>query len=553
MNDRKFRPELRVLAALAVAVVVAFWLTRPGSSAAPPAGTGPGLRVDFGTVSRVLDPAAIGVTGAGAAGGAGTAGGVLLRKLRLGYSGTSVSGVGPDAGSRVAAARAAGEVPVVAIPDSLTASEAAGVVKHAGTGAPGKPAPVRYWEITASSGESAASFSERFNTLYDAMKAVRPGIAIGESTGEYDGSFLARFLAGSGSRADFVGFSFYGENAVAPKTNGQLLAALAALSGDITGARKVIQAAVPARAAGIAIHIDGWDIADGAAPIQFTGFAATWDADLLGRILAGGAASLASRAGAGLVYDGQGIVPRAYQPGSPTPLYAAIGMFTGEGLFPRFGGGLASATSALPGVDVFASASPDEVVVVNTTSSAVDTVLRVSTSAQADGTPLRAGQWRLGQANGAVTAPASVGTATSRNGSFSMSLPSGSVTTVAVTAAGTGSATVAAVNASTGQCLVAAASGDVYTASCQADAALQVWRLSGTAVVSQRTGRCLTSDASGHVSAAPCDGSDAQDWYSLGSRLVSARTGRCLNGNGTGEVYTLACDGASQQNWTLRG
>jgi Ricin-type beta-trefoil lectin domain len=552
VNDRKFRPELRVLAALVVAVAVAFWFTRSGSSAPSPAGTGPGLQVNFAAVSHGNEQAAIGANDA--AGGLPDTGSAaatvqaLLRTLRLGYSGTSLSQVSRAADGQVASAHDVGETAVVAIPDTVTATEAAAIVTHfsTATGANSASVPVRDWLITARGDESAAAYSARFNVLYDAIKAAAPGITVGGGTpAGYDRSFLQAFLRGSGARVDFVGFGFYGEEADSAKTNGQLVAALADLSGELSGTQSLIDATVPARAARIAIYVDGWNITDGPSPVQFTGFAATWDADLLGRVLAAGAISLASGAQGGLLYDGQTQAPRAYQVGSPTPLYEAIGMFTGEGLFPRFGAEAVRATSALPGVDVFASASPDEIVVVNTASATRTTVLRVSGDA-----PLRATQWRLAQANGAVAAPASVGTATSRNGSFSLSLPSGSVTTVVVTADGTSSGTVTVANASTGQCLDGGASDSVYTAPCDGGAR-QRWRLAGTTLVNEQSDRCLDSDTSGRVSAGTCGGSNAENWYNLGDRLVGAQSGRCLNANSTAEVYAVTCNGASQQNWAL--
>ena len=103
MNDRKFRPELRVLAALVVAVAVAFWFTRSDSSDPVAAGAGPGLQVNFAAVSHGNDPAAIGANDA--AGGLPDTGSAaatvqsLLRKLRLGYSGTSLSNVSQAADS----------------------------------------------------------------------------------------------------------------------------------------------------------------------------------------------------------------------------------------------------------------------------------------------------------------------------------------------------------------------------------------------------------------------------------------------------------------------
>ena len=58
--------------------------------------------------------------------------------------------------------------------------------------------------------------------------------------------------------------------------------------------------------------------------------------------------------------------PAGYEQDTPMPLYEGISMFTGQGLFPRFGTNVVSATSIVPGVDAFASAGPDEIVIVNT-------------------------------------------------------------------------------------------------------------------------------------------------------------------------------------------
>lgn len=541
MNERKFRPELRVLAALAVAIAIAVWFTRSRAPSAPPAGTGPGIRVDFAA------------TGPGPDHGRADRGPAVI-----GVDGTTPPSL-PQAAVREAVATLGLGMPVVEIPDSDTAAQAVDAIRRAGAvgagaGRPGTVGPggePRFVMITARSGESAVAYAERFGSLYSAAKGAGQNIRVGGYLGQYNGSFLRTFVDGGGSRADFVDFSFHGGGTGQPE-NGQpeseqrLLRELDTVSAEITDARSVIAAR------SIGIHVGPWDITSRPASVRFTSFAAMWDADLLGRILAGGGGSMAG--GAGLLYDGDGTAPRAYQPGSPTPLYAAIGMFTGAGLFPRFGTPLPEAAvtvaaSALPGVDAFASASPDEVVVVNTSSSARTTVLRVSGD-----TPLRAVQWRLGMLNGAVSGPVSGGAATSRNGSFALSLPSGSVTTVVVTAAGpagakTGSP-VTVSNASTGQCLAGAGSGAVATARCDGGVS-QEWRLTGTTLVNEGTGRCLAADSSGRVRASACDTRIGQDWYNLGSRLVSASTGRCLNGNGTTEVYALACDGASQQNWVF--
>ncbi|HSZ41232.1 MAG TPA: ricin-type beta-trefoil lectin domain protein [Trebonia sp.] len=536
MNERRFRPELRVLAILAVAVVIAVWFVRSRSPSAPPAGTGPGIQVSFAAAHRGTSAA-------------------------IGVDWTMPASL-PGAPVRAAFAKLGLGAPALEIPDSDTMAAATRAVRDAA----GSQSLV---VITATGGESAAAYAARFAPLDAAVKAAAgqdaaPGVRVGAYIGGYQGTFLRTFLEDGGASADFVDFSFYGDSAGQSASEQQLLDELPAVSADISDARSVIAKSAPARAGDIGVYVGPWNITSAPAALRFTSFAALWDAALLGRILSGGAGSLAD--GSGLLYDGDGTAPRAYQAGSPAPLYAAVGMFTGSGVFPRFGtplDGTAGLQVALAGVDAFASAEPDAVVVVNTSSSTRTTVLHIG-----GGIPMRAAQWRLGQASGAVSDPVSAGRATSRNGSFALSLPSGSVTTVVITATGADKAnTVTVANASTGQCLATApdtaaphttapgaatsdAAGTVATAGCD-NGPDQEWRLSGVTLVNKGTGRCLAGDSAGRVSAQACDGSLAQDWYNLGSRLASAQTGRCLNANGTAEVYALTCDDASQQNWSL--
>jgi hypothetical protein len=520
MSQPKFGPSARVLAALAVAVALAAWFTRQGPAQAPPAGTGPGVSVAF--------------AGTGALPAAGPGG-------AIGVTAAAPPSLPAGAVTRAAGALGAG-APALRIPDSLAPARARAAVRAAlrafGGGA-------RLVMITPAAGEPPARYAARFTALYPAVKAAGPGIAAGAFLGEYAGTFLREFLLAGGSRADFVDFSFYGQSPGRQRGEQWLLGEQAAVTAQISAARSVIAAAAPGRARAIAIDVGPWNITAGPDPMRFTSFAALWDAGLLGRILSGGAGSLAD--GSGLLYDGDGTAPRAYQPGDPSPLYAAVAMFTGAGLFPRFGAAVPAAAAvspALPGVRAFASASPDELVVINASGTARATVLHVRGDV-----PLRASFWRMGERDGAVSGPVSAGTATSRNGSFALSLPSGSVTTV-VLARWNGGGAVMVRDAGTGQCLASDAAGTVATARCDGGAA-QLWRLSGLALVSEGSGRCLAGDPSGRITASPCAAGLSQDWYNLGSRLVSAGTGRCLDGTGTAEVYALSCDGAGQQDWVL--
>jgi hypothetical protein len=195
---------------------------------------------------------------------------------------------------------------------------------------------------------------------------------------------------------------------------------------------------VPDRASAIAIHVGEWNFSadpDTLAEYAFSGFASVLDADLLGRILAAGADGLAwgSKNATlsllyGAVYPGDATAPAGYTPDTPMPLYQAIGMFTGQGLFPRFGTTIVSATSVLPGMDVFASAKPDEIVIVNTNPRSERVTVRVESS-----NPQSAAIWQLHQTSAVAGPPVKKGTATSEAGNFKIYLPGDSVTTMVMT------------------------------------------------------------------------------------------------------------------------
>jgi hypothetical protein len=233
-----------------------------------------------------------------------------------------------------------------------------------------------------------------------------------------------------------VDFHFYPgrENAA------QLLAELPQLSADLTTLRTMIDTAARNRASSIAIHVGEWNFSADPVTLSqyaYTGFASALDADLLGRILAGGADSLAwgSKNGPMSVVYGDGTgAPAGYTPDTPMPLYEAIGMFTGEGLFPHFGTRMVAATSVLPGVDVFASSSPDVVVLVN--KGAVEQ--RVTVHVQSNN-PQSATVWQLHQTRVTPAPPAEIATASSMDGVFRVTLPGFSVTTLVISTLVSGS------------------------------------------------------------------------------------------------------------------
>ena len=447
-----------VLIAGMVAAAVTFGLTgsvqRPQRTVTvPPATVKADVTVNFGAGVRTIDPAAIGVDESTY----GTPSDVadlkaqrLLRALGVGYSRLWVTladtgnpdsrvvcgaaGCDPaiDVSQWIQTMQSLGEVPVIGFPDTLSAADAAAIVTRFAATARN---PVRYWVIgnepDVANQETAATYSERFNTLYDAMKQADSAIKIGgPATLGFDQPWIQTFLASSGSRADFVDFHFYPGR----ETAAQLLAELPQMSADLATLRGMIQAAAPGRASAIGIHVGEWNFsADPVTLGQFayTGFASMLDADLLGRILAAGADGLAWGSKNGpmsLVYgDGTG-APAGYTSDTPMPLYEAIGMFTGAGRFPHFGTTMVAATSVLPDVDVFASSSPDEIVLVNRSKA----TLRVTVHAQGSN-PQAATVWQLHQTHVKPSPPAKIGTVTSLDGVFKITLPAHSVTTLVMT------------------------------------------------------------------------------------------------------------------------
>jgi hypothetical protein len=443
--------------------------------------------VDFGTTTRTIDPQAVGVDET-------TFGAPLditdptaehmLSTLGVGYSRIWLRFKTPgDPGSGVVCAAAGcdtsisgdawvsmqksiGEMPVIGIADTMSPSDAAALVEHFNVSTGN---PVSQWVVGNEpdiNGESAATYSSRFNALYDAMKAVDPAIKIGGgTTAWYDQSFLQSFLQGSGDRVDFIDFHWYPGSS----TQADLLAKLSDISYRIGQARALIESVVPGRASGIAIHVGEWNISYDAATLNdfaYSGFASAWDADVLGRILSAGADSLAFgtkvNALGVLASPGSGqALPTGYSADTPMPMYEALGMFTGEGLFPHFGTALVAATSSLAGVDVFASRSPDDIVLVNTGSAAQNAMINVK-----NGGRLTGAAWQIDQTGTTPSAPAEVSAATTANGSFYLPLPAESVTTLAVTAPASSHGSSAIHDAQTGRCLDSNTAGSAYTQPC---------------------------------------------------------------------------------------
>lgn len=463
----------------AAASVVVPACLRSSASASPPGGSLPGappgtVTVNFARLTCTVDSRAIGADESTYGGAKGNASGTdlqdttaqsLLRKLDVGYSriwltlaaasdphsAVVCSATGCDRSlsgdAWVTTMKGMGETPVIGIPDSVSPADAAAIVKHFNVTTAN---PVRTWLIgnePDAHGESAATYSKRFNALYDAMKRADSSIVIGGgTTARYNAPFLTTFLADSGSRVDFVDFHFYpGYDSFS-----QLRAAPKTLTGYLRRLRVLIDRLVPRRATSIGIHVGEWNISF-VPPIisryAYSGFASAWDADTLGRILAAGADSLSfatKNGGLGVVFGDSHRPPAGYAQDTPMPLYEAIGMFTGLGLFPHFGTSLVAAGSGVRGVDAFASAAPDEIVLVNLNSKVKGAMVQVAgaragggagsgSTGRSSGRSLLASVWRIDQTVATPSLPAKVANLTSENGHFGLSLPANSVTTLVIT------------------------------------------------------------------------------------------------------------------------
>lgn len=332
------------------------------------------------------------------------------------------------------AIKATGAMPELLVP--LNPTDAANLVRHFNV--------VTYNTISRFivgnepdlNGVSATSYSQSFNSVYDAMKAVDPNITIGgPATAWYDAPFLQTFLQASGSRADFVDFHDYGEGyASKPQPASTLMASTGSYETNVQAARTLIQTLVPNRAGQIAVEVGEWSLSyNGADPLCYQNFDTVWAASVIGHIIAadGIERQYATKGGSGgAVFDTANATYGA-SVDQPMPIYHAHGMFTGESLFPGFGTSLVAAITTLPNVEVYASDGPKDIVAINKDSSAQQAAT-FSLNGISSGTVQI---WRKDQSMNAFAAPANLGSVPIINGAFTYQLPPYSVTTFVVTPA----------------------------------------------------------------------------------------------------------------------
>ncbi|HEX6392394.1 MAG TPA: hypothetical protein VFZ97_03070 [Acidimicrobiales bacterium] len=355
---------------------------------------------------------------------------------------------GPTGDQWIGSIKGIGAQPVVQVPTSISSSDAANLVRHfnvnPSTGVADTTLPnyVKYWIIGNEpdlNNYTVSTYSGYFNSDNDAMKAVDAGIKVGGgTTAWYDSSFLQTFLQLSGSRVDFVDFHGYpqqGCSTCSSSTPSSLFQWAHGTGADVANLRAMIQQMVPSRASQISVEVGEWALDWGGSLQANTNLNAVWSADVLGNIIANGGSSMfygtkgnALEWASGYQTDqdtGQQVFENLDDPHAP---YHGYGMFTGEGLFPGFGTRLATATTSLPNVDVFASDNPKNIVVVNKDPSVTQTGV-FSLGNVSSGT---VDVWQKNPTVPFQNPPVHLGSFTFSGDAFSYSLPALSVTTFVV-------------------------------------------------------------------------------------------------------------------------
>ncbi len=330
----------------------------------------------------------------------------------------------------VQAIKAIGAQPLIIV--HYSAVDAANMVKHFNKDTNNY---ARYWIVgnePDQAGISAATYSTNFNQDFDAMKAIDPTIKIGGgATAFNDVPFLQTFLQQSGSRVDFVDFHGYAQEGNVPGDYTTLFQIAAGYGNGINNLRSLIQQIVPARASQIGIEVGEWGLNWAGTAQDNTNFHAVWAASVLGHILRSGGWSLFYADKGNALYGSQQTITDPYghvvniNGDDTNPSYHGIGMFTGEGLFRGFGDTMVNANTTLPNVEVYASDTPKNIVVINKDPSIAQTAT-VSLNEVTSGT---IEVWRKDESVLFPNPPIKLGTLPLQNGTFTYQLTPFSITT----------------------------------------------------------------------------------------------------------------------------
>ncbi|MFK4088022.1 PA14 domain-containing protein [Kribbella sp. NPDC020789] len=279
---------------------------------------------------------------------------------------------------------------------------------------------------------TAAEYSARYNQVHDALHALDPAVQVGgPALASYEPQlgtpYMDTFLTVSGSRVDFVDYHDYGAGYTRYTPEQLLTTVIESYSSDIADLKARV---VRLTGREVPIQIGEWnmDYEDPDGTLMLSQLATVWGSAALGTMLESGVSTLlygdkngnaTKNTGLGITStEGEGGIPVS----APTPIYHGVGMFTGEGLFRRFGATMVSTTSGSNLLHAFASTGGKNIVLVNAGTSATTTNLNLT------GYP--SGTAQVWQTTADAPTPHQTGTLTISNGTAGLTLPARSVTTL---------------------------------------------------------------------------------------------------------------------------
>jgi hypothetical protein len=453
--------------------------TTPGATASAAAASGgensqaaglpdPGtynVTVDFATAVAQLDTSSLGGTVSGYGTAWATAGGqcanapcTAMKRLSLGMqrvsiqwnNGVPVSGAGGNGNGGaggdqlIDGIRAAGAEPVLVIGGKggqndmdFTDADAAGLVGHYTSGRYAA-APVRYFVVgnePSNSGNGSMTIGQyctRFNSAASAMRAVNPSIKlVGPAWPYYDLNVIQQFLNCAGSQVDVIDYHAYGQSGQGIDAN--IASSATVYEQQNRDVRAAINSLVPGRAGQISQQVGEYNVSPFASSDTsderfYSAGTTVWNALATGSILKGGGRAFIfadQNNPLGLIFQ-SGSIAGIYgrSAGDPQPAYHGMGMFSGEGLFRRFGSTMVKADSSSSDIVAYASSNARNIVLINRNRDAARTA-QVGLQGFSQGT---AGVWQTNKAK-PFDSPAAIGSYRVGKG-FSLNLPPYSVTTI---------------------------------------------------------------------------------------------------------------------------
>jgi hypothetical protein len=279
---------------------------------------------------------------------------------------------------------------------------------------------------------TADEYSARYNQVHDALQALDPAVQVGgPALASYEPQlgtpYMDTFLRVSGSRVDFIDYHDYGAGYTRYTPEQLLTTVIEGYSSDIADLKARV-----ARLTGrdIPIQIGEWnmDYEDPDGTLMLSHLATVWGSAALGTMLESGVSTLlygdkngnaTKNTGLGITStEGEGGIPVS----APTPIYHGLGMFTGEGLFRRFGATVVSSTSSSNLLHAFASTGGKNIVLVNADTTATTTGLNL--------TGYTSGSAQIWQTTADASTPHQAGTLPISGGAANLTLPARSVTTL---------------------------------------------------------------------------------------------------------------------------